>query len=112
MEDSSMMSHQGMDGTMPMDTLYTNHLHYGEDGASIGSRSNLSMTSGSKRSVDGKMMENFTASEVYVGDRGEKGPRVSMDNDDLADAEDEMTKENEAAVTQERQMIYKDNALS
>ena len=57
-------------------------------------------------------MEDPTANETYndLADGENKSiPRVSIDNHDLAEDEDEMTKENEAAVTQERRMIYEDN---
>lgn len=101
------MARQGMDCTMP-DSMYKSHRQYGEDGGgSIGSRSNLSTTSGSKC-----RMEDLTANETYndLADDDNKGvPRVSIDNHEPAEDEDEMTKENEAAVTEERRMFYEEN---
>lgn len=75
----------------PNETLYTTHHTY-DDGASITSR----YTAGSKRNVE--ELENYESETL---------PRVSIDNN--ATVEDEITAENLAAVSTDRQMIFQDN---
>jgi hypothetical protein len=91
MDTTTMLNHNSLDDTTPMDTLYTSH-HY-EDG-SIHSRS----TSGSKRTAEEFDYDNEPKDNAVA-------PRVSMDNQE----EDEITLENLAAVSTERSMIYKEN---
>ena len=91
-----MINHSNLNDTMPMDTLYTSHQQYNDDSGSVNSRS----ISGSKRNA-----EEFACDDDE--NPSNNAPRVSIDNN--VEVEDKIIAENLQQVTQERQMIYKEN---